>query len=125
MARSFRELIVWNKAMAMVEAAYLIVGALPTVERYRLGDQIARASISVAANIAEGCGRSSTRDYARFLSMARGSLAETETLLLLAARLGYVRDAELTPLLDLVTEIGKMLVALQRYLRSKTTRGIR
>jgi four helix bundle protein len=121
MAKSFRDLIVWNKAMGMVEAAYLIVGALPRVERYRLGDQIARASISVAANIAEGCGRGSTRDYARFLSMARGSLAETETLLLLTARLGYVRDAELTPLLDLATEIGKMLTALQRHLRNQTT----
>ena len=94
MARSVRELVVWQKAMRLAETAHTIVGHLLAAERYRLGDQIARAAVSVPANI-EGCGRGAKRDYARFLSIARGSLAELETLLLLSSRLSCASVPEL------------------------------
>ena len=111
---SHRDLIVWQKAMEMSVAIYKISERFPRTETYRLTDQICRAAISVAGNIAEGHVRSTAKDYAHYLSISRGSLMETETYLMLSERLGYATTAQLQPTLTLITEISKMLTSLRR-----------
>jgi four helix bundle protein len=102
--------------MDMAVAVYRLTARFPRNEMYRLTSQLTRAAASVPANIAEGNARGSRRDYAHFLSIAKGSLNETETFLFLALRLGYLSEAEATPTLMLITEIGKMLTALRARL---------
>ncbi|HEU0016463.1 MAG TPA: four helix bundle protein [Longimicrobium sp.] len=114
---SHRDLVVWQKAMDMVVQIYRLSAKFPADERYRLTSQITRAAASVPANIAEGHARSTARDYANFLSMAKGSLMETETFLMLATRLAYLNEQQAAPTLDLVTELSKMLTALRARLR--------
>lgn len=106
----YRNLIVWQKAMRFVELVYAIVRKFPAEERYALSDQLRRAAVSVASNIAEGCGRVSNRDYAHFLSIARGGLYEAMTQLELAQLLGYVDSLE--ELEPLAVEISRMLASL-------------
>jgi len=107
---SFRNLIVWQKAMRLVALVYAEAKKLPAEEKYALGDQIRRAAVSVPSNIAEGNGRSGNKDYAHFLSIARGSLYEVLTQLEIAQNLGY---AELTSEIeDLSAELSKMITAL-------------
>ncbi len=110
---SHRELVVWQKAMDMVVQVYQLASHFPSSENYRLVSQITRAAASVPANIAEGNGRGTSREYAHFLAIAKGSLMETETFLMLAVRLNYLSDADAQPTLTLVTEISKMLTALR------------
>ena len=114
--RSHRDLIVWRKAMDMTVDVYRLSRGFPRDEIYRLTSQLTRAAASVPANIAEGNARSTPRDYAYFLSVAKGSLMEAETFLLLAVRLGYLSDADATPTLSLITEISKMLTSLRARL---------
>ena len=80
----YRKLIVWQKAMQFSKIVYSLLNQFPVAEKYALVDQVRRAAVSVPSNIAEGCGRASNRDYAHFLSIARGSLYETMTQLELA-----------------------------------------
>jgi four helix bundle protein len=108
--------MVWQKAMDLAVQVYRLTSRFPKSELYRLTSQLTRAAASVPANIAEGNGRGSRRDYAHFLSIAKGSLNETETFLFLALRLGYLREHETAPTLFLITEIGKMLTALRAKL---------
>lgn len=106
----YRNLIVWQKAMAFSKLVYDLVRLFPVDERYGLSDQVRRAVVSVASNIAEGCGRASNRDYAHFLAIARGSLYETMTQLEMAQSFGYidsVSDAE-----RMAAEISRMLTTL-------------
>jgi len=114
--RSHRDLIVWQKAMDLVVDVYRLSAAFPSNEQFRLVAQVTRASASVPANIAEGYSRSSTRDYAHFLAIAKGSLMEAETFLMLAVRLGYLTADAAAPVLDLVTELSKMLTVLRKRL---------
>ena len=102
--------------MDLAVQVYRLTGQFPKNEMYRLTSQITRAAASIPANIAEGNARGSRRDYAHFLSVAKGSLNETETFLILALRLGYLREAEAAATLILITEIGKMLTALRARL---------
>jgi four helix bundle protein len=113
MPASHRELTVWQKAMDVAVQVYHLTERFPRSELYRLTSQVTRAAASVPANIAEGNGRASRRDYAHFLSIAKGSLNETETFLFLAMRLGYLREHETAPTLALITEVGKMLTVLR------------
>jgi four helix bundle protein len=89
-----RDLIVWQKAMDLAEVVYGLTAKFPHTETYRLGSQTTRAVTSVPANIAEGNARGTKRDYANFLSVAKGSLMETETFLMLAVRLKYITQAD-------------------------------
>jgi four helix bundle protein len=116
MPASHRELTVWQKAMDVAVQVYRLTERFPRSEMYRLTSQITRAAASIPANIAEGNGRASRRDYANFLSIAKGSLNETETFLFLAMRLGYLREQETAPTLRLITEVGKMLTSLRARL---------
>ena len=103
----FTNLTVYQQAMDLVEQVYLLLKQFPREEQYALCDQLRRAVVSVPSNIAEGNGRASNKDYAHFLSIARGSLFETMAQLEIAADIGYItlpQDVE-----DLATEIGRML----------------
>jgi four helix bundle protein len=115
-AASHRDLVVWQKSMDLAVQVYRLTSQFPKNEMYRLTSQVTRAVASVPANIAEGNARGTRRDYAHFLSIAKGSLNETETFLLLALRLGYLREHETAQTLLLITEIGKMLTALRAKL---------
>jgi four helix bundle protein len=120
--QSHRDLIVWNKAMDLVLAVYRLSALFPASERWRLIDQISRAVVSVPANIAEGQGRGTSKDFAQFLAIARGSLNETETYLMLAIRLGYVTTQQVEPVLVLLTEVSKMLTSLRTKVLQRTAR---
>jgi four helix bundle protein len=113
---SHRDLEVWQMAMDLVVEVYRLSARLPSDERYRLTAQITRAAASVPANIAEGNARSTRRDYANYLSVAKGSLMETETFLILAVRLGYIDQSAAAPALTLITRVSKMLTSLRSRL---------
>jgi four helix bundle protein len=113
---SYCDLIVWQKAMAMVGATYRLTAGFPSCEQYRLTSQLLRAAASVPANIAERHARGTRRDYANFVAIARGSLAEAETFLLLAVELGFTQTVDAQPILNAMTEISKMLAALRARL---------
>ena len=112
---SYKELIVWKKAMVLVELVYRHIRIFPSEERFRLCDQLSRAAVSVPSNIAEGYGRGTQAEYARFLSVARGSLYEVETQLELAVRLGFIEDASGS--FALIEEIRAMLITMISKLR--------
>jgi four helix bundle protein len=115
---SFRNLIVWQKAMQFAKLVYALVSEFPAVEKYALSDQVRRAVVSIASNIAEGCGRASNRDFAHFLSVARGSLYETMTQLELAKSIGYVKSIEEAE--AQAAEISRMLTTLMKKYISLT-----
>ena len=114
--RSYRDLVVWQKAMDLVDMIYALSRVFPPHEDYRLTGQITRAALSVPANIAEGQARSTRKDFANFLMMAKGSLNETETLLLVAMRQKYVEESQASSALALTDEISRMLTMLRRRL---------
>ena len=114
--KSFRELDVWNKAMELTDLVYEIASKLPQSEKYALGDQIRRAVVSIPSNIAEGFGRDSHKDFAHFLSIARGSLYEVDTQLEIALRRGYIKKND--TIMSLMNDVSKMLSVLSRRLRS-------
>lgn len=116
---SHRDLVVWKKSMDLVENVYQLASQFPSTENYRLTSQVTRSVVSVPANIAEEHARATKKDFANFIAIAKGSLMETETFLLLAIRLGYVKQLEAELTLGLITEISKMLTAL----RSRLLRG--
>jgi four helix bundle protein len=105
--KSFKELIVWQKAYKLVLEIYKFTSTFPKDETYGLTQQIRRAAISIPSNIAEGYGRKHKTDYHRFLSMAYGSLLELETQYLLAKDLGYTKQSNTIE--GLLKEVGGML----------------
>ena len=107
--KDFKELTVWKKSMKLAAEIYRITKNMPKDELFGLTNQIRRAAISIPSNIAEGNGRGSAKEYLRFLYIARGSRSEVETQLLLCVELGYLQESEVTPALELCTEVAKML----------------
>ena len=116
-AKGFRNLLVWQRAMELAGAVYQVSARWPSEERYGLMSQARRASVSIAANLAKGQGRFGPGEFARFVSIAHGSLCELETELLLAARLGYSTEDELQPLFSAINETGKMARGLHDSLQ--------
>jgi len=110
--KSYKDLIVWQKAMDLVEMVYQATKEFPREELYGLTNQLRHAAVSVPSNIAEGHARSSTAEFRNFLSIARGSLAEVETQLLIAQRLNYINQQSLKPILSIQIEVNKMTNAL-------------
>lgn len=106
--QSVRELKVWQKSMDLVEGCYKFSAALPNAERFGLTSQIRRAATSVPANIAEGFGRWNTRDFARFLAIACGSVRELETHIIMAQRLGFASAASAEQVLRATDELARM-----------------
>ena len=117
--RTFKDLLVWQKALRLAVDLHRLTGSFPPEERYGLSAELRKTARSVAYNIAEGHKRGSTTEYLRFLGIAAGSAAELETQLLLARELGYLPDEKAKSLLALHAEIERMLDALARKLRSK------
>jgi four helix bundle protein len=111
--RSHRDLVVWQKSMDLVDTIYALARLLPSEENYGLRSQMTRASVSVPANIAEGSARTTSKDFANFLSIARSSAMELETLLTVALRQDFVPPAECEPAFALITEVSKMLSSLR------------
>lgn len=118
--KGFRDLEVWTGGMELAEAIYRITDAFPNSERFGLSTQLRRAAVSIVSNIAEGCGRRSTRDFRRFLDIAYGSLSELETQLLLSARLDLLSAERLRDVLDLTARQGRLLNGLRRSLLEAT-----
>jgi four helix bundle protein len=118
---SHRDLLVWQKGMDLVVAMYAISKQFPVEERYGLIQQATRASVAVPANIAEGHARGTRRDYAHFVSIARGSLMEVETYVMIVQRLGLVDLKDAANVLERITELSRMLTALrQRLIEPRT-----
>lgn len=117
--RSYRDLKVWQRAMDWAVEVYDLTGAWPREEQFGLTSQVRRCAVSVAANVAEGASRPSTADFLRFLGIARGSLAEAETQLLLAQRLGYTTADRTGSLLAQADEISRMLAGLIASLKAR------
>ena len=117
--RSYRDLQVWQKAMNLVVMCYRATEQFPKTELYGLSCQLQRAAVSVPANIAEGRGRSHTKEFLHHLSIAYGSLMEAETHLQIAERLGYLDNKILLALLESSAEVGRMLNGLMQSLERK------
>ena len=116
--RSFRNLIAWQRGMELVRAVYLVTQRMPREERFGLTTQMRRAAVSVPSNIAEGYARQSTRDYIKYLRIARGSLAELSTHVDLAMSMEMISlDQHLG---ELIREEERILQALIKSLESKT-----
>lgn len=116
---SHRDLVVWQKAMDLAELVYRLSSAFPRKEQYGLTSQLTRAVASVPANIAEGCARRSTKEYAQFVSIAKGSLMEAETFLILATRVDYIGASQTSPAFALISEVSKMLTSLRTRLEAR------
>ncbi|MFM9942790.1 MAG: four helix bundle protein [Hyphomicrobiaceae bacterium] len=114
---SHRDLIVLQRGMDLAGEAYRLAKLMPRNEEYRLTSQLLRAAASVPANIAEGHARGTRRDYAHFISIARGSLAESETFLVLAVKVGLLSNEQTLRAVELCREISRMLTALLARLR--------
>ena len=123
--RNYRDLVVWNKAIEFVAEIYRISATFPREERFGLIAQIRRASVSVAANIAEGSGRATSRDFMNFLSYSRGSLKEAESMVFVAQRLLFVSAEDCTDALRLADETSRMLIGLRVSIgkRNRKPRG--
>lgn len=116
---SYRDLQVWKTAMEVAKHVYRLAAAFPRHEVYGLTSQIQRAAVSIPANIAEGHARESTKEFLHPLSIARGSLAELETLTVLAEDLGYCPQGDTRSILSQCAEVSRMLAGLRRSLRQR------
>jgi four helix bundle protein len=116
---SYRELKVWQLGMEVAKDVYVLTQSFPKHELYGLSSQMQRSAVSVPANIAEGHAKESTKEFLRHISIAQGSLAETETHILLAASLEYTKPDQVARLLDKCAEERKMLSGLRRSLRAR------
>jgi four helix bundle protein len=109
----FKDLKVWQRSHALVLDVYRLTESFPHEERFGLVSQLRRAAVSVPTNIAEGSKRRGSQEYARFLNIAEGSLAESEYLLLLSGDLGYLTPEVTEPLFAEIEEIARMLYGLR------------
>jgi four helix bundle protein len=114
--QNYRDLEVWQRAMDLVDAVYDITADYPMTERFNTAGQLQRAAVSVPSNIAEGYGRKHRGDYIRFLSIARGSLCEIETQLLISVRRKFATQDRIDPAWQLCQRIGQMLLRLMESL---------
>ena len=116
--KSFRNLVVWQKAHALTLAVYRVTRGFPKEELFGLTSQMRRSSSSIAANIAEGCGRRTDSDFARFLQISFGSASEVDYHLILAHDLDILDKSLFEELLYDVVEVKKMLAVLLQRLRA-------
>lgn len=110
--KDFRSLTVWEKSHQITLSIYKLTHSFPKEEIYDLTSQIRRSSSSISINIAEGCGRGSDADFARFLQISLGSASETEYLILLSYELNYLQKLDYENLLEQIQQIKKMLTSL-------------
>ena len=119
--RSHNKLEAWKKSVDFVVDIYKATDGFPKEEKFGLTSQVRRASVSIPANIAEGAGRKSDKEFLHFLSNAQGSASEVETELLIAFRLGFLQDATYKYLCRSLDEIGRMITGLSNYLKKRTS----
>ncbi len=117
---NFRELVVWQKAMDLAKLAYSFTGFFPKEEKYGLTSQIQRSAISIPSNIAEGCGRTTTKDFQHFLGFSMGSCFELETQMILAFRFGYISESQIIDFSQAIGTIQRMLNGLYDSLDKKS-----
>ncbi len=110
--KNYRDLIVWQKAMELVEEIYKETRSFPSEESYGLKTQLRKAAISIPANLAEGQGRRSNGEFLHHLSIAHGSVRETETHVLISDRLGYLKRDAVCRLMDRASEVGRLITGL-------------
>ena len=121
LGQSYKELLVWQKSMTLVTDIYKATDLFPKTELFGLASQLKRAAISVPSNIAEGQGRDSTKEFLYHLSVAYGSLMESETQIQIAVNLSYIDQPGADQLLAQCGEVGRMLNGLTRSLRTSLT----
>jgi len=117
--KNFRDLQVWHKAHRITLWSYRVTAKFPREEMYGLTSQIRRCAVSVAANIAEGCGKRGNAEFQRFLGIATGSASELEYHFLLAHDIGFIPDIEYKQLDNAVTEVKRMLASLVRRVEAQ------
>ena len=111
--QNFRELVVWQKGMSLAKMCYQVTVSFPKSELFGMTSQIRRAAVSVPANIAEGNARAHTKEYLHHLSVAKGSLAELETHLILSKEIGILTNPDMEKCMSLIDEISRMLTSLR------------
>jgi four helix bundle protein len=117
--QDFKKLTIWQKAHSMTLEVYKATNDFPVTEQYGLTSQIRRACASIPANIAEGCGRDGTVEFARFLQIAMGSVYELEYFIILASDLKYINEPDFEVLNNHLHEIRKMLIAFKSKLKGE------
>jgi four helix bundle protein len=114
--QGYRDLQVWQKSVDLIEEVYALSRVFPREERYAFTTQIRKAAVSVSNNIAEGSGRGTTPDLLKFLSYSRGSVKETESMILVGERLQFVSPAQTVRVLGLTDEVSRMISGLRNSL---------
>ncbi|AFY95337.1 four helix bundle protein [Chamaesiphon minutus] len=115
----FRELKAWQLGMDLAEKVYLLSESFPKSEIYGLTSQIRRAAVSIPSNLAEGHGRTSTKEFLQFIAISFGSICELETQILLSHRLKYITMDDSETVLALLTETSKTIRGLQRAIKDR------
>ncbi len=118
--KDYKNLIVWQKAHQLVLRVYKATRSFPKDEQYNLTSQLRRAATSSPTNIAEGCGKFTQNDFARYLQHAQGSAQEVEYLSFLSYELGYMKEEEYKSLNGLVNEVKAMLISLIKKVRKES-----
>jgi four helix bundle protein len=113
----FKNLKVWQKAVDLVVEVYKQTDKFPDKERFGLTSQINRCAVSVVSNIAEGAGRNSSKEFNNFLGISVGSSCELETQLIIANKLSYLKEKNLTELINSIEEIQKMIAGLKKNIQ--------
>ncbi len=117
--RSYKDLVVWQKGIALAKLVYQLTKNFPSEEKFGLVAQMRRAAVSIPSNIAEGQARHTTGEFIQFISHAEGSVAELDTQLILSIELKFCRDVGAEAAFELIAELRRMLNALRRKLAAR------
>jgi four helix bundle protein len=120
--KRFEEILAWQKARDLVRETYRACGIAPFSKDFGVKDQICRAAVSSMTNVAEGFGRKSSKDFAHFLDVARGSALEVQSLLYVARDLNYIQSAEFERIYKIAEETISLIAGFTSYLRNQTPR---
>lgn len=119
--KTFRDIIIWQKSMALVTKCYLLTRQFPKEELFALSSQLKRCAVSIPSNIAEGFGRGSNKDYYRFLNIALGSLFEFQTQIEIAFNLGFINQENFNSIYEDSREVERMLSAFMAKIKTTIT----
>ena len=118
--KTHKDLDVWKRSLEFVMDIYKISRNFPKEEMYGITSQIRRSAVSIPSNISEGAARSSDKEFAHFISISLGSIAETETQLIITRNLGYISEVDFNQLEIKLTEIRKLALGLKKFINEKT-----
>ncbi|WP_310426703.1 four helix bundle protein [Chamaesiphon sp. VAR_48_metabat_135_sub] len=118
----FRESKAWQLGMDLAERVYLLTDSFPKSETYGMTSQIRRSAVSIPSNLAEGHGRTSSKEFLQFIAIAYGSICELETQILLSHRLKYIETHDSELILELLIETSKTIRGLQKAIRERITK---